>query len=302
MQQELDYYLLDVFTDVPFGGNPLAVFTEASGLSSQQMQRIAKELNLSETVFLSPSVSDAADIKMRIFTPGMELPTAGHPTIGTAFLLLATKMLTPKRKNTLLIEQQIGLTEISFDRQGDEITALMMQQPHPKFEQNFEDKEFIASLLNIKVDEIYENYPCQVVNCGNPFLIVPIKTLAAMHKMQLSHELWQSVLEENHLTGLLAFSLKTEHAESLTHSRMFAPHLGIAEDPATGSAHGTLAAYLHNYQLADVSTLQQCEQGMEMNRPSFINIQVTTSEGKIDKIFIGGKSIIMGQGTLFHFE
>jgi trans-2,3-dihydro-3-hydroxyanthranilate isomerase len=302
MQQELDYYLLDVFTDVPFGGNPLAVFTEANQLSTQQMQCIARELNLSETVFLCAPTAKEADVKMRIFTPGMELPTAGHPTIGTAFLILATKLLEPKKGNELLLEQNIGCMHINFEKNGEEITELMMEQPFPKFEQTFKEKELVASLLNIDEEEIYENYPCRVVNCGNPFLIVPVTSLETVKKLHLNHNLWNSIIDELNLTGVMVFTLETEEEKSLVHSRMFAPHLGIEEDPATGSAHGPLAAYLHNYQLADVSKVQQCEQGFEMGRPSYINIQVLTREGKIDKVFIGGKSVIMGNGTLYHFE
>ena len=300
MQTELDYFLLDVFTDIPFGGNPLAVFPEADGLSDEAMQKITKELNLSETVFLLKPKQENSDISMRIFTPGRELPTAGHPTIGTAFLLLASSMIKTKLANTLVIDQKIGSINVQYFKNEAEETEVLMEQPLPKFEQTFKDKELIASLIGIRSSELYESYPARVVNCGNPFLLVPVKELKSMQKLKLNQDLYYNILEELSLTGVMPFSLETVEKESIAHSRMFAPQLGITEDPATGSAHGPLAAYLHNYQLAKVNGLQQCEQGIEMGRPSFINIKIEEKEGKLHKVLVGGKCVIMGKGTLYH--
>jgi trans-2,3-dihydro-3-hydroxyanthranilate isomerase len=300
MQEQLDYFLLDVFTEVPFGGNPLAVFTKSDGLSTEQMHKITRELNLSETVFLNTPQTSDGDIRMRIFTPGKELPTAGHPTIGTAFLLLALKLITPKQADKLILEQEIGNITIQYKVVGNEVTELMMEQPLPKFEATFRNKELVAALLGVNSKDLYADYPCRIVNCGNPFLIVPIKHLTAVQNIQLNTEVYHDISEEIEITGVLAFTLETEEKNNITHSRMFAPQLGIHEDPATGSAHGPLAAYLHNYQLASVKQLSRCEQGFEMGRPSFINIQIIEEEGKIEKVLVGGKSVIMGKGSLYY--
>lgn len=300
MRKELTYYLLDVFTDTPFGGNPLAVFTDAKGLSTEQMHKITKELNLSETVFLDDAKTSEGDISMRIFTPGQELPTAGHPTIGTAYLLLALALTQPKQENKLIFEQEVGPITIHFKSQDGEIAELMMEQPLPKFEATFKNKELIAKLLKISSTDLYEDYPCRIVNCGNPFLMVPIKNLSAVKNIQLNTAIYMDIIDEVEITGVLAFTLETEEVENIAHSRMFAPQLGINEDPATGSAHGPLGAYLHNYQLADVTSMKQCEQGFEIDRPSYINIKIEDGNGKIKKVLVGGKSIIMGKGTLYH--
>lgn len=298
MIQKATYYLLDVFTNQPFGGNPLAVFPDASGLDTQQMQSLTKELNLSESVFLFPPENKLADIKMRIFTPGKELPTAGHPTIGTSFLLLNEGLLQPKNPEKLILEQKIGQIIVNFKKEGHKYTQLMMHQPLPTFEETFNDKGLIASLLSIRADEIVEDYPCRIVNCGNPFLLVPIKSLQTMEKLKLNHELYYQILEEVDIIGVMAFSLETSSPEILTHSRMFAPQIGVTEDPATGSAHGPLASYLFNYQMANVNQLVTGEQGVEMGRASFINMQIETEDAKISSVLVGGESVIMGKGEI----
>jgi len=273
MGKTIKFQLLDVFTSEPFGGNPLAIFDNADGLSAEQMLKIAKELNLSETVFLNKA-NTKADVKMRIFTPGMELPTAGHPTIGTAFYLLKEKGINPKAANELLLEQNIGDLKVHYEKKGGEVSKILMEQPLPKFEQTFKDKKLVASLLSIEEYEIEEDFPCRIVNCGNPFLIVPIRTLISVQKLKLNNELFSEILEEIFITGVMAFTMETISQDHITHSRMFAPHIGVAEDPATGSAHGPLACYLHNYNIANLSELSIGEQGYELDRPSQIKMKI----------------------------
>lgn len=298
MQKTANYYLLDVFTDQPFGGNPLAVFPDASELSQEQMQRLTKELNLSESVFLLKPTNMEADVKMKIFTPGMELPTAGHPSIGTAFLLLNEGIIKPKSTNHIILEQGIGNIQVNYEKENDQFFNIMMQQPLPTFEQTFKDKNLVASLLSINDTEIEDDFPCRIVNCGNAFLMVPVRSLASMGKLKLNNELFYQILDEIKLTGIMAFSLETSAPNILTHSRMFAPHLGVPEDPATGSAHGPLASYLFNYQMTEMRTLSTGEQGIEMGRPALIKMQIEQKEGKIDKVLVGGSSIIMGKGEI----
>lgn len=296
MANTVKFTLLDVFTSEPFGGNQLAVFDDADDLSAQQMLRIAKELNLSESVFLTKP-SQGADARMRIFTPGVELPTAGHPTVGTAFYLLKEKGYQPKTPNELLLEQNIGNIKVHFENNG-EVSKIMMEQLLPKFEQTFKDKKLVASLLSIEESDIEEDYPCRIVNCGNPFLIVPIKTLNAIQKLRLDHELFHEILDEIDITGVMAFTMETDNSNHLTHSRMFAPHIGVVEDPATGSAHGPLACYLHNYNIADMNNLAIGEQGYEINRPSQIKMQIVQKDGKISNVLVGGLCVSMGCGEI----
>lgn len=298
MERIATYYLLDVFTNQPFGGNPLAVFPNADHLSTEQMQQLTKELNLSESVFLLKPSKAGADVKMRIFTPGKELPTAGHPTIGTAFLLLKELNIQPKEKTHLNLEQAIGDIHVSFEEVEGVYSNIMMRQPLPKFEQTFTDKLFVASLLSIKQKDILEDFPCRIVNCGNPFLMVPIKTLQAMEQLKLNQELYYQILDEVEITGVMAFSLETSNPEVITHSRMFAPQLGVPEDPATGSAHGPLAAYLYNYQMVDMTAMVVGEQGLEMGRPARIKMQIEQIDGKIAAVLVGGESVIMGKGSI----
>ena len=298
MKHTAAYYLLDVFTNQPFGGNPLAVFPDANDLSSSEMQSLTKELNLSESVFILPAENQTADVKMRIFTPGKELPTAGHPTIGTSFLLLNEGLIKTKNRNKIILEQNIGNIHVNYRMEGNVIRHLMMEQPLPKFEETFSDRALIAALLSIEAGEIEEDYPCRIVNCGNPFLIVPIKSLKTMSRLKLNNELYHQILEEVDIIGIMAFSLETTSPFVLTHSRMFAPQIGVPEDPATGSAHGPLAAYIFNYQMGDVTKLVQGEQGIEMGRPSFIDMQIVTDEAKISSVQVGGESVIMGKGEI----
>ncbi|WP_375578403.1 PhzF family phenazine biosynthesis protein [Marivirga tractuosa] len=297
MSNTIKFQIIDVFTSEPFGGNPLAIFDKADGLSAEQMLKIAKELNLSESVFLNQATAEA-DVKMRIFTPGMELPTAGHPTIGTAFYLLKEKGIQPKKQNELHLEQNIGNLKVQYEKIGNEISKILMEQPLPKFEQTFKDKKLVASLLSIEENEIEEDFPCRIVNCGNPFLMVPVKTLSSVQNLRLNNELFNEILDEIFITGVMAFTLETDHPDHLTHSRMFAPHIGVPEDPATGSAHGPLACYLHNYNMADLSELSIGEQGYELGRPSQIKMRIVQEDGKISKVLVGGSCVPIGNGEI----
>ena len=297
MANTIKFNLIDVFTSEPFGGNPLAVFDMADDLNAEQMQKIAKELNLSESVFLHKSNQDA-DVKMRIFTPGMELPTAGHPTIGTAFYLLKVKHIQPKKEKELIIEQNIGAIKVRYEKEEESIHKILMEQPLPKFQQSFTDRKLVGSLLSIGENEIEADIPCRIVNCGNPFLIVPIKTLKSIQTLKLNTAFFTEILDEIFVTGIIAFCMETKNPAYLTHSRMFAPHIGVPEDPATGSAHGPLAAYLHHYNMADLSKLCVGEQGYEMGRPSQIKMQIGQENGKISKVLVGGNCVLMGNGEI----
>jgi len=300
---EYKYWLLDVFTNQPFGGNPLAVFCNDVPSSTEMMQKIAKELNLSETVFVFPG-SNVNQKRLRIFTPNAELPMAGHPTIGTAYLLAKKGIIkTVEGVNSYIFEENVGPIEVIIYKQHGEITKIDMIQPIPQFKERFEDIEKVAHLLSLSIDEIDSKYPIQTISSGVPFLYVPLKTLQSVSNIQFRLDVWNKYFSKNEETShIFVFTTDTKTC-SHVHSRMFAPAMGIHEDPATGAASGPLGAYLVTYGLvnnhpSDVFHIIS-EQGMEMNRPSYIHITVTRKEKEFNRVTIGGNAVIIGRGELW---
>lgn len=282
---KLHYHLVDVFTDRQFGGNQLAVFTDGQSVDPRWMQAIARELNLSETTFVLPPDDPQAQFRVRIFTPGAELPMAGHPTVGTGFVLRHLGMITG---NSVIFEEGVGLIPVDLSDDG----RVTMTQPTPKFGAVFDNREVTAAMLSIEVNQLAEGLPIQVVSSGVPFVYVPVRDLAAIRQVKLRQDLW-----EKHFTSdVFVFTMETELPGSTVHSRMFAPGLGISEDPATGGASGPLGAYLVQYGLVkavDGRYAITSEQGIEMGRPSKIYIDV---DG--DTFKVGGYTQLMGGGYL----
>ncbi|MBM7659643.1 trans-2,3-dihydro-3-hydroxyanthranilate isomerase [Bacillus mesophilus] len=300
----LNYNLLDVFTTTLFGGNQLAVFSNGEGLTSEQMQMIAKELNLSETVFLFPPTTERRHFKLKIFTPAMELPFAGHPTIGTAFLL-GEKKMTPYSHDgltALTVEENIGLVPLHLYAENGEITKAEMIQPIPEVTDQMLDYKACATLLSLDEQDLDTELPIQTISAGIPFLFIPIKSLEAMKKIQFRMDVWQKLFSnDENKRHIFAFSVETEQEDAHVHSRMFAPAMGISEDPATGSASGPLGFYLVENKLIEhhdgLITIIS-EQGIEMGRPSRIEITLERIEGKISKVLVGGSAVIIGEGSL----
>ncbi|WP_246943937.1 PhzF family phenazine biosynthesis protein [Bacillus pinisoli] len=301
---KLPYILLDVFTEKPFGGNQLAVFLNGEGLTTDTMQTIAKELNLSETVFMFPPTKDRPHFKLRIFTPAMELPFAGHPTIGTAFLL-GEKNLVPgltNGMNTVVVEENIGKITLNLYIQNGSMVKAEMVQPIPEIVGKVEDVSAVASLLSLPEEAIDSSLPIQSISAGIPFLFIPVKSLSDMENIKFRLDVWQERFSANENTRhIFAFSLETE-GDAQVHSRMFAPALGISEDPATGSASGPLGFYLvQNKVIPVMNNLVKIisEQGIEMGRPSKIDITLEMTDEGVKRVLIGGSAFIMGEGTLF---
>ncbi len=299
--KKLLYYLVDVFTNEVFGGNQLAVFPAGQEVPDYLMQRIAKELNLSETTFVLPPKNPANDIKLRIFTPGQELPMAGHPTIGTAYVLLQQKLLSASGRNQLIFEEGVGDIPVVFEQTGQDLGLITMTQPLPKFGQTVTDARVLAELLSINAEDIAPEYPAQVVSCGVPYLYVPLKSLAAVKKVRLRPEVLEKQLSHIGTESVFLFSLETEQAGNTVHGRMFAPAFGIPEDPATGSACGPLGCYLVHHNLVPAQTVSNiiCEQGFEMGRPSILYITIGQENGSITVVKVGGKSVLVGEGYFY---
>ena len=293
------YHLVDVFTDRAFGGNPLAVFLDGKGMSDGLMQAIAKEFNLSETTFVLPPQNPANDFRVRIFTPAAELPMAGHPTVGTTFVLTRAGLVRPGTgRTTITLEEGVGPIPVAIDWKNSEPSFIEMQQPLPEFGSPIENRTAIAEMLSLEPGAIRDDLPIQVVSCGVPFLFVPVKTLEAIRRIRFRIEVAERL--KTPAGNTFVFTMETEFPGSGVHSRMLAPLLGVVEDAATGGASGPLGCYLvrHNV-LASADELRVVsEQGIEMGRPSFLHIRIRHAGDEITAVHVGGSCCYMGSGQL----
>ncbi len=288
------YHLVDVFTDVQFGGNQLAVFLDAQGMSTVLMQTITRELNLSECAFVFPAQDDTHDYHVRIFTPGRELPMAGHPTIGTAFTLAHTGHIPVN--HTVRFLEGVGVIAVDVQQTASGIRA-DMAQPSAQFGHIFDDRARMAALLSITEADLLPDYAIQVVSTGVPFVYVPVRDLNVMRKVKFRLDLWEQELKDTDYPQVFVFTPQAQTLVGTVHARMFAPSMGITEDPATGAACGPLGAYLARYGLTDDPQNIVCEQGFEMNRPSLIHIQVQDTA-----IIVGGYTQPVGTGQITVLE
>ncbi|HEV2800748.1 MAG TPA: PhzF family phenazine biosynthesis protein [Pyrinomonadaceae bacterium] len=301
--RKLRYHLVDVFTDRQFGGNPLAVFTNGRGISSERMQAIAKELNLSETTFVLPPDDAANDYRVRIFTPGQELPMAGHPTVGTTYVLAREHLIERGREGTeteIKLEEGVGTIPVRIEWRDGAARFIEMQQPRPVFGARVEDLPAVAEMLSIEQEEIETTLPLEVVSCGVPFLYVPVRSLRAVQSIKFRVDVWESKLKAIVPPEVFVFTREVEFEGSTVHSRMFAPGMGIYEDPATGGASGPLGCYLvkHGVVPCDGEAAIVSEQGIEMGRPSFIHIRIAREGAEITQVRVGGECRFMGEGYL----
>jgi trans-2,3-dihydro-3-hydroxyanthranilate isomerase len=297
--RRLHYHRVDVFTDRAFGGNPLAVFTNGRGLDTETMQAIAKEFNLSETTFVLPPDDPKHDWRVRIFTPGSELPMAGHPTVGTSFVL-AREHLIPRdaRETTIILEEGVGPVPVRVEFEGGEPSFAEMTQPLPTFGPALEDRQSFAAMLSLEESDLEADLPVQIVSCGVPFFYVPLRSLDAAHRARPRVDLMERVAEEHGIPPeVFVFTREVEHEGSTVHSRMFAPGLGITEDPATGAASGPLGCYLVKYGVFPDGNIVS-EQGVEMGRPSFIHIRIESAGEQITAVRVGGRCHFAGEGFI----
>ncbi|NHJ33367.1 MAG: PhzF family phenazine biosynthesis protein, partial [Asgard group archaeon] len=251
----------------------------------------------SETTFIYKSENNSCSAKVRIFTPGRELDFAGHPTLGTAFVL-KKRDLIPRDKKKTVMELGIGPIEVEyFDDQ-----SIGMYQPEPKFMAKYEDKVAMAKILGLKPDEILNDYPMQVVSTGFPFLIVPIKSLEIIQKISLDVPLLFKTLNDFTTSKLVVFTKETIHEDSNIHVRMFAPSVGVLEDPATGSAAGPTGAYLEHWKVLKnhkQSSEIRIEQGYEIKRPSQLIVRNLFTDSEISSVLVSGKVKKTAEGEFF---
>ena len=260
------------------------------------MQGIALEMNFSETTFIFDS-TQGCDAKVRIFTPGSELQFAGHPTLGTSFVLKEIGIITKEAKKGKL---ELGIGPIAVEFFDDDVIG--MYQPKPEFLDEYTNKDNIARILGIKTEGIIDEFPMQVVSTGFPFLIIPLKSMEILKSISLNPQLQLELLSSFKTSKIMAFTLDTEHSDSHVHSRMFPPSVGVLEDPATGSAAGPLSAYLDKYQvLSDYKQGDKIyiEQGYEINRPSRLVGKVITRDSETTNILVSGKVRKTAAGEFF---
>jgi trans-2,3-dihydro-3-hydroxyanthranilate isomerase len=301
----LTFYQADVFTSLAFGGNPIAVIPDAQELTDQELQQIAREMNLSETVFILPPTEPAATAKLRIFTPTQEIPFAGHPVIG-AFYTLGTLKRIPLQEpvTRLLHECNIGLFPVELHVRNGEIHRIVMSQPGPEFLGTIEapeDIHEIAGALGLAKGALKgAQCPIQVVSTGLPVIIVPVRSLTAVKSIVPNGLEINELCERHGAKGVMVFTTITVEEMSTVHTRMFAPPIGVLEDPATGSASGALGAYLVHHGVVEVRPITEiiAEQGYEVDRPSRIFIQVESDDDEIQRVKVGGHAVMIIQGTL----
>ncbi len=297
----LDYHVLDVFTKERFGGNPLAVVLDADGLDSQRMQMIAREFNLSETVFVLKPANAAATARVRIFTPAAEMPFAGHPTVGTASLLAELRLAPTEEGSEALVvlEEQIGPVRVGVRlRRGQPPFAEFDAPKLPEETGSPPAADRLAAAVGLIPAEIgFENHRPTRYSAGNTFTFVPVSSLEAIAKAQVSSGHWEAAF--GRATGAFLYCRQTVHTTSAFHARMFAPHHGIAEDPATGSAAAAFAGIVHRFdELPDGAHKRTIEQGFEMGRPSLIGLAMTIEAGKLTTVRIGGHAVRVAAGTI----
>lgn len=291
------FYIVDVFAVEKYTGNQLAVFSDAREMTASQMQDFAKEINFSETTFINPEPDRDQAYKVRIFTPNQELPFAGHPTLGTAFIIREFLQAKTAENQTITLRLNVGQIPVRCEVSAEDDPIFWMLQNQPEFGERV-SAETVASVLNITPEEINPNLPIQEVSTGIYFLVVPINSLETLKKIKVNLEAYYQLIASLQAKSILVFCPETYSEENDLCVRVFADYLGIPEDPATGSANGCLAAYLVSNQsfLNQKGNLTvKVEQGYEINRPSRLFLKANPSQ-----IEIGGKVKLIAQGSFLN--
>jgi len=302
MSNRCRYLHLDVFTAEKFGGNQLAVFLDARGLDAETMQAVTKEMNFSECTFILPAERPDTDIRMRIFTPGREMPMAGHPTVGSTFALALAGVIPPGRQRWVF-GLNVGPTPVDIDWAGGRPVFVWMTQRRPVFGPVVADVEAAARAAGLDAAAIRAaGLPVQEVSCGVPFVFIPLARRAdvdaAAPYLDGFERLCEAAGVDNH--AMFVFSREPGPDGATVYSRMFAPGLGVFEDPATGAASGPLGCYLVKHgavppeRAGSILSLQ----GVKMGRPSRVHIAIGVEGGEITRVQVGGEAVLVGEGYL----
>lgn len=289
-------YILDVFAEQKYAGNQLAVIRDAEGLSGEEMQTICREMNYSESTFVLSDQMSNGGYDVRIFTPGEEVPFAGHPTLGTAFLIQQELIQQPVEQ--VILNLKVGQIPVTFSyTEAAQPDILWMKQMPPTFGRTFSAEE-MAAVLGIEPRQVDDRFPIQEVSTGLPFVIMPLKDLAAVKQCQTNTKALLKLLETAEAKNVLVFAADTYHRENDLNVRVFTDYLGIPEDPATGSANGCLAGYLAKYRYTGTSQVDvRVEQGYEIGRQSLLLLR-SQDHGETIEVFVGGKVQMIAKGEL----
>lgn len=291
----LNFYIVDVFAERKYAGNQLAVVRGAKDLADKEMQAIAKEMNYSETTFILSDEERDGGYDVRIFTPETEVPFAGHPTLGTAYVIQEEILEKPVER--VVLNLKVGKIPVTFVHGEKEREVLWMKQVAPRFGRTFE-VEAIAGILNLDLKEIDGNHPIEEVSTGLFFIIVPLKRLDALKSAKLNREKYFPFIKDTDGKCILMFCPQTREKQNNMSVRVFAEYYGVSEDPATGSANGCLAGYLVKNRYFGGSKIDiRVEQGHEIGRPSLLLLRAEEKAGKID-VFVGGTAILVAKGKL----
>jgi trans-2,3-dihydro-3-hydroxyanthranilate isomerase len=290
----LSFYLVDVFAEKKYTGNQLAVVRNAGSLSTARMQEIANEMHFSETTFVLSDEKRDGGFDVRIFTPSAEVPFAGHPTLGTAYVI--RRFIIKKPVSKVQLNLKVGQIPVSFEKIGRRQEILWMEQLPPTFGKIFRVPQF-AQILKLDATAFDNRYPIQEVSTGLPFIIVPLKTLAAVKEAKINEDRLLELAKEVK-AGILVFCPETYNKDNDLNVRVFADLFGVPEDPATGSANGCLAGYLSRYRYFGTDKVNaRVEQGYEVNRRSLLLLKAESTAGNI-QVHVGGKVILVATGKL----
>ena len=295
------FYTADVFTDTLFGGNQLGVLPDARGLTDDQMLAIAREFNYSESTFVFPPNDPAHTRRVRIFTPGGEVPFAGHPTVGTAHVLAAIGEIPLTGPETLIVfEENVGPVRVVIRaRDGKPDFAQLSVAKLPEVTEPGVPRERLASMLSLDLDDLLDGaYSPQTVSCGLPFLLVPLRDRKAVARSRLRLDQWEESLQGTPSEMVMVFAADPERPGSDMRARMYGPAVSVMEDPATGSACACLAGYLAARTPRDGTLRWVVEQGFEMGRPSILEIEADKQDGRITGVRVGGRTVLVSKGQL----
>ena len=292
---EIKIKQVDAFTGIPFGGNPAGVVTDAAGLSDELKQKIAREMNLSETAFVSPS--KAADFKVQFFTPRFEVDSCGHATIGT-FSALHKEGKLPSDKNIFYQETKAGILPVELTSINNE-KVFMMTQALPKFENIDLSKSEIAGLLGLSKDDLMDT-PDLMVNTGIWWLVFGVKTLDKLMNAKPDLKTIERISEQYNIVGITPFCLEALDPKYDYHLRAIAPFVGVAEDPVCGTGNGCVSSYIVQNGLVkcDDTVNMIGEEGQEVNRPGCVYASISKKEGEISRVQIGGTAVTILQGVI----
>jgi len=296
------YLTADVFTDHRFGGNQLAVFPDASGIDPGLFQNIAREFNYSETTFVLPPDDPSHTAKVRIFTPGGELQFAGHPTVGTAHVLATIGAIALTGSETRIVfEEGVGPVPVTIRAtNGKPRFAQLSAAKLPEVGPPPPPRETLAAMLGLAAGDLLDGAtPPQSVSCGTPFLFVPLRDRATVGRARIRGDLWETALAGYVTDKVFLFAMDPEDPGHHVRARMFAPGIGVPEDPATGSACAALAGYLAARDPRQDGTLQWIvEQGFEMGRPSILEVEADKKAGRTTAARVGGQTIVVCEGAM----